>query len=67
MDRQAYVDAAVRNLVNATHHMRTAAATLRADAPASNKTLQDAKAALVDALAKFYQAVGLPPPDPSAN
>jgi hypothetical protein len=67
MDRQAHVDAAVCNLVNVTHQMRTAAANLRADDPASNKMLQDAKAALVDALAKFYQAVGLPPTEGSAH
>ena len=67
MDRQAHVDAAVRSLVIATHHMRTAAANLRADDPASNKMLQGAKAALEDALARFYQAVGLPLTSGSAN
>ncbi len=62
MDKPPHVDAAMRNLVIATQHMRTAAANLRADDPASMKTLEEAKAALVDALDAFYKAAGLPPP-----
>ncbi len=45
-------------LVDATQRMRTAVANLRIDDPATLKTLEAAKAAWEDALAKFREAAG---------
>ena len=58
MDSQGHIDVAYCILVDATQRMRTAVANLRVDDPASMKTLEAAKAAWEDALARFREAAG---------